>query len=80
MTFADVMNTITRKPRTLARVERTIETGAFILLTDGRFGTLTSIDMIQGEKRGYVVGQGFAASVTEVEIFAYRNMELAIAA
>lgn len=69
-----------RKPRKLQQIERTIEVGAFILLTDGRFGVLESIDMVQGERRGYVVGNGFAASVTEVDIFAYRNMELAQAA
>jgi hypothetical protein len=69
-------NPFTRKQRTLATIERTIEVGAFILLTDGRFGTLTSIDLIQGEKRGYVEGHGFAASVVDGEIFAFRNMEL----
>lgn len=74
MTFADIFNALTRKPRTLSAAERTIELGAYILLADGRAGTLDSIDTVQGERRGYVIGNGFAASVTEQDIFAYRNV------
>lgn len=71
------LNIFKRNSKAQARIERTIEVGAFLLLTDGRFGTLVSIDMIQGEKRGYVIGNTFAASIVDAEIFAYRNMELA---
>lgn len=78
MTLRDISNKIFN--RNLSRVERTIEVGAFILLTDGRFGTLVSIDMIQNEKRGYVVGNGYAVSITDSDVFAFRNMELAVAA
>lgn len=74
------LNIFQRKPRTIARIERLIEIGAFIMMTDGRYGTLDSIDMVQGEKRGYVIGDGFAASITDDEIFAFRNVELALAA
>lgn len=74
------LNIFKRNSKAQARIERTIEIGAFILLTDGRFGTLVSIDIIQGEKRGHVVGQGFAASIADADIYAYRNMELAVAA
>jgi hypothetical protein len=70
------LNIFKRNSKAQARIERPIEIGAFILLTDGRFGTLVSIDMVQGEKRGYVEGHGFAASVVDGEIFAFRNMEL----
>lgn len=80
MTFASIATAIFRKPRILANVERTIEIGAFILMTDGRTGVLASIDLIQGEKRGYVVGQGFAASITETEIYAYKNVNFSLAA
>jgi hypothetical protein len=72
MTFADITQKIFRN-RHMARIERTIESGAWVLLHDGRMGVLESIDMVQGERRGYVVGSGFAASITEVDIFAYRN-------
>lgn len=73
MTLSDILHTLTRRNRTLARIERIIEVGATIILTDGRMGTLDSIDIIQGERRGYVLGDGFAASVTEDDIFIYRN-------
>lgn len=71
---------IFRKPKTLARIERLIEVGAFIMLADGRCGTLDSIDMVQSEKRGYVIGEGFAASITDNDIFAFKNVEYALAA
>lgn len=74
------LNILNRKPKTLARIERLIEIGAFIMLVDGRYGTLDSIDMVQGEKRGYVIGDGFAASITDSEIFAFKNVEFALAA
>jgi hypothetical protein len=80
MTFADLTTIITRKPRMLRKIECTIEIGAFILLNDGRMGELVSIDLVQDEKRGYVIGSGFAASITEIDIFAYRNVELEQAA
>lgn len=80
MTLADITTAIFRKPRILVTVERSIEIGAYILLNDGRAGVLASIDMVQGEKRGYIIGEGFAASVTEADIFAYANVNVSIAA
>lgn len=74
------LNLFNRKPKTLARIERLIEIGAFIMLVDGRYGTLDSIEMVQGEKRGYVIGDNFAASITDNNIFAFRNVEYALAA
>ena len=78
MTFSDIINTLTRKPRTLSRIERTIECGAFILLCDGRMGTLTVIserDILLGERTyGWVEGNGFATWITEDDIFIYRNV------
>jgi len=72
MTFQDITNRIFN--RYARRIERTIEVGAYIILTDGRAGVLDSVDMVQGEKRGYVIGEGFAASVTEAEIAFYKNV------
>ena len=74
MTLAQITQLFTRKPRILANVERTIEVNAFVMLNDGRTGTLVSIDLIQGVKRGYVCGEGFAASVVDGEIFGFRNV------
>jgi hypothetical protein len=74
------LNLFNRKSKITTKVERLIEIGAFIMLKDGRFGTLVSIDIIQGEKRGYVTGNGYAVSITDTDVFAFRNMELAQAA
>lgn len=68
------LNIFKRNSKAQARIERTIEIGAFVLLTDGRFGTLVSIDMVQGEKRGYIEGLSFTASITDEDIFAYMNV------
>lgn len=79
MTLSDITSKITRKPKTLARIERTIELGAFVMLANGKFGTLTLIalrDYYEGEqKRAWVEGDGFTAWVTEKDIFAYRNIQ-----
>lgn len=73
MTFSSIVEKLSRKQ---AQVERTIEAGAFLMLRDGRMGILVSIDVIQGEKRGYmyIYGSGSSASVLENEIFVYKNV------
>lgn len=82
MTFTDIRNRILN--RKLATVERIIDTGATVLLCDGRLGILDTVADAYGDgvQRGYVVGlrNEFAAWVREGEISFYKNVELAQAA
>lgn len=80
MTFADLVKTLTN--RTLVRIEKIIEPHATVILTDGRMGTIDTIRDAYGDgvQRAYVIGETFAAWVTEKEISMYKNVEFALAA
>jgi hypothetical protein len=75
-------NPFTRKSRKLVQVEKLIEPQATVILTDGRMGTIDTIRDAYGDgvQRAYVVGETFAAWVTEVEISIYKNAQYALAA